>query len=227
MIDKFTGKNFFLSNFYLHNVMFKLADGTIGVFPSAEHAFQACKTRSVKDQKRIMDAQTPGRAKRIGRSVALRSDWERVKVNVMSAILSEKFRDETLAGLLLETGGQELIEGNVWHDNFWGICTCDKCGNDGENMLGRILMVIRDTLEYITQDERLSVRLIQVCGISGDPGCLGWPDYHDEDCVYIKVPYIYCKVCTKSDVYGQTGIVDHHQWCDCARRGNVRCQQEL
>jgi hypothetical protein len=39
-----------------------------------------------------------------------------------------------------------LIEGNWWHDNFYGSCTCNKCVNKGENNLGKILMKIREEL---------------------------------------------------------------------------------
>lgn len=39
---------------------------------------------------------------------------------------------------------REIVEGNYWHDNYWGNCTCDKCKNiEGQNKLGKILMKIR------------------------------------------------------------------------------------
>ena len=48
---------------------------------------------------------------------------------------------------LKATGDATLIEGNHWHDNRWGKCTCDKCQNkEGQNWLGKILMEIRETL---------------------------------------------------------------------------------
>ena len=53
--------------------------------------------------------------------------------------------------MLLLTGGAELIEGNHWHDNFWGICTCDKCWDKRqENQLGKLLMKIRNKLNIIS-----------------------------------------------------------------------------
>jgi hypothetical protein len=29
---------------------------------------------------------------------------------------------------------------------------------------------------------------IQYCAISGDPGCLGWPSFHDGECRYETIP---------------------------------------
>ena len=46
--------------------------------------------------------------------------------------------------MLLATGGEELIEGNWWHDNFFGVCTCGPCDGKGKNNLGKILMRVRE-----------------------------------------------------------------------------------
>ena len=54
----------------------------------------------------------------------------------MYDILKKKFSDDDLKARLLLTGDKKLIEGNKWHDNFWGNCTCKKCENvEGKNML--------------------------------------------------------------------------------------------
>jgi predicted NAD-dependent protein-ADP-ribosyltransferase YbiA (DUF1768 family) len=44
------------------------------------------------------------------------------------------------------THPHRLVEGNTWHDPFWGDCHCGRCPADGENMLGGVLMELRDTL---------------------------------------------------------------------------------
>lgn len=44
------------------------------------------------------------------------------------------------------TGDAELIEGNNWGDTFWGVCN-----GRGENMLGKLLMEIRDYLRAQTK----------------------------------------------------------------------------
>ena len=61
----------------------------------------------------------------------------------MEELLRLKFAQPYLRDLLIATGEQKLIEGNYWHDNFWGSCSCEKCGDKGENHLGRLLMKLR------------------------------------------------------------------------------------
>ena len=88
-----------------------------------------------------------GEAKRWSHTIKVRSDWEDIKVAVMDELILIKFEtDEELRKKLLETGNAELIEGNTWHDNFWGSCICEKCGNKGKNVLGKILMNVRNVL---------------------------------------------------------------------------------
>jgi ribA/ribD-fused uncharacterized protein len=137
MIDKFEGSYQFLSNFYPCYVEF---EGK--TYASTEHAFQAAKTLDPQEREKIRKAGTPGTAKRLGKKVHLRKDWESVKIEVMHAVLQQKFkRGSPLAKMLLETGDQELVEGNTWNDTFWG-----KCRGKGKNHLGRLLMLVRQEL---------------------------------------------------------------------------------
>ena len=139
MIDKFDGEFAFLSNFYESPV----SDG-FTTFPTVEHYFQAAKAVWVKDYDDIQYAKTPGEAKRIGRRITIRGDWESIKLDVMETALRKKFAIPELREQLLATGDVELIEGNWWHDNTWGDCSCDKCkGIPGQNNLGKLLMKIR------------------------------------------------------------------------------------
>jgi hypothetical protein len=66
----------------------------------------------------------------------------------MCFIVAEKFgQDEALGDRLLSTGDSLLIEGNYWHDNYWGRCTCSKCQSEiGLNQLGEVLMYVREFL---------------------------------------------------------------------------------
>ena len=142
MINQFEGGYEFLSNFY--EVPFKWRGNE---YPTVEHAFQAAKTRSFLKRIGISKLDTPGKAKRAGRQVELRSDWEQIKDQVMYDCLKEKFKIKELKEKLLATGNEELIEGTTWHDNYWGNCSCDKCKNiEGKNMLGKILMRVREEL---------------------------------------------------------------------------------
>lgn len=144
MIIEFEGKYEFLSNFYPSPISY---EGI--VYPTNEHFFQAMKTLDINSRKAIAAADTPGKAKRMGRSVVLRPDWESVKVDVMRIGLQHKFKNPELRVKLLSTGNEELMEGNTWHDNTWGNCLCDKCINiPGRNMLGMLLMELRKELQY-------------------------------------------------------------------------------
>lgn len=143
MIDCFDGHWAFLSNFYWNEIEFE------GIkYPTNEHFFQAMKTLDNDERRQIANCLTPGQAKRMGRRVALRSDWESVKEDVMFLGLCLKFADEQLADWLLETGDEELVEGTTWHDNEWGNCSCPKCINiEGKNKLGKLLMRVRDMIK--------------------------------------------------------------------------------
>ena len=146
MIDCFDGHWAFLSNFYWNEIEFE------GItYATNEHFFQAMKTLDIDERRAIANCRTPGQAKRMGRRVALRPDWEDVKESVMLEGLCLKFADEQLADWLLETGDEELVEGTTWHDNEWGNCSCPKCAHiEGKNKLGRLLMIVRDMIK----DER-------------------------------------------------------------------------
>lgn len=133
-IDRFTGDHSFLSNFHPSPVAL---DGE--TYTTVEHAFQAAKTRDPAARKRIREAKTPGSAKALGRRVQLRTDWEDVKVEIMTDLVRQKFTAHPdLATKLLGTRGAELVEGNTWGDRFWGMSR-----GTGRNELGRILMKVR------------------------------------------------------------------------------------
>lgn len=144
MICEFEGKYAFLSNFFPSSILY---EGI--VYPTNEHFFQAMKTLNQEERKKIAAADTPGKAKRLGRHVQLRADWEQIKVDVMRTGLMLKFTDAELAQKLIDTGDEELIEGNWWHDNTWGSCFCSDCINKpGRNLLGMLLMELRKELIY-------------------------------------------------------------------------------
>jgi hypothetical protein len=143
IISDFRDQYSFLSNFYQLGLDFKDKTGCFTV----EHAFQASKTNDMTMKEMIKHAPSPSTAKRMGRNVPLREDWDVVKDSMMEFFLRVKFENPELKKLLLETKGKTLVEGNVWHDNYWGNCKCEKCQSvPGKNMLGKLLMKIRDEL---------------------------------------------------------------------------------
>lgn len=137
-IDSFHGQNRYLSNFYPSPIEW---DGL--TFPTVEHAFQAAKSCDPLERAAIAQAPSPGIAKRMGRAVKLRADWEEVKIPFMLAFLRLKFTFDSAPGRwLLNTGQAELVEGNTWGDRFWG--TVD---GEGRNELGKLLMQVRGEID--------------------------------------------------------------------------------
>ena len=137
MIDSFRGQYYFLSNFYNADVEY---DGI--TYKNNEAAFQAQKVLSDGEKLRFSELD-PRKAKKLGRKVKLRKDWNDVKDNYMYEICKAKFtQHEDLAQKLLETGDEELVEGNKWNDTYWGVCN-----GKGKNQLGKTLMRIREELK--------------------------------------------------------------------------------
>ena len=139
-IDRFEGEYAFLSNFYPCVVKDPVSEWK---FPTVEHYFQAMKTISYEERNEIQSAETPGKAKRLGRKCTLREDWEEKKDTIMWIGLLSKFYDNPdLRKKLIATGDAELIEGNNWHDTYWGVCN-----GVGENHLGKLLMRLRELMK--------------------------------------------------------------------------------
>lgn len=143
IIDNFLDSEYsFLGNFFECYVEM---DGD--VYPTIEHAFQASKTFDKTDRERIRDADTAFKAKKIGHAVELRSDWQDVKVTIMTSLVQKKFENSDLRKKLLATGDTELVSGG---DTFWGIQD-----GIGENNLGKILMEIRSDILRLSIEEYL------------------------------------------------------------------------
>lgn len=141
MITDFHGEHWIFSNFSPCVVMLDEE-----LYPTVENAFQAAKTLDPKTRV-IFSSVSAANAKKLGREIKLRPDWEKVKIEIMKGLLEQKF---TPSGFprehLLKTGDEELIEGNTWGDKFWG----KVLGNGkwiGENHLGKLLMEIREKLQ--------------------------------------------------------------------------------
>jgi ribA/ribD-fused uncharacterized protein len=140
MINEFKGDHAFLSNFWPAEVVLNRE-----LYPTVEHAFQAAKTVDPYQRRRIARADNPGVAKVLGRKVALRPDWEQVKLKIMFMLVTQKFERPDLRVKLLATYPEELEEGNRWKDVFWGV---DINTGKGENHLGQILMAVRSYIHF-------------------------------------------------------------------------------
>lgn len=149
MVNKITGffeKYRFLSNYYVSDFYF---EGKL--FKTGEHAFHYMKVDASRDlpendpdswRYQILNAETPGEAKKLGRRCPMRPDWDEKKLEIVKSIVLAKFlQNPKLAEKLIATGNAYLEETNTWNDKFWGVCD-----GIGENHLGKILMEVREIL---------------------------------------------------------------------------------
>lgn len=137
-------KGFFAEYRWLSNFELSLISFEGLLYSSTENAYQAAKTLDKEQRKKFLTI-TPAEAKKLGRKIVVREDWEDVKLAVMREVCERKFNDnEALKLKLLATGDKYLEETNYWKDIFWGVCE-----GKGQNNLGKILMSIRTNLQNI------------------------------------------------------------------------------
>jgi len=164
LIPEFQGEYRFLSNFFPcdEGVLY---DGKL--YPTSEHAYQAAKTLDKVEREQVRSCSTPAQAKDLGKSLSLNQDnWKAIRVREMLKIVRDKFtRNIDLRHRLIQTEDHELIEGNNWNDKFWGMCK-----GEGQNMLGKILMVVRAEVCDIAHLEGLLVHIDSARLISTEDG---------------------------------------------------------
>ena len=113
-------------------------------WPTSEHYFQAAKFAGTEHEDEILKAKTAGLAARMGREPRrpVRADWDAVKDDIMLTVMRAKFTQHAdIRKLLLDTGNAELVE-HTYKDSYWG----DGGDGSGKNMLGKMLMQVRDEL---------------------------------------------------------------------------------
>lgn len=128
-----------LSNFSRHSIRLQAK-----TWPTSEHYFQAQKFAGTPHEEEVRKAKSPTIAARLGRSreLPLRPDWEAAKDAVMRAAVLAKFtQHEDIRAILIGTGDALLVE-HTENDSYWG----DGGDGSGKNMLGQILMSVRDEL---------------------------------------------------------------------------------
>ena len=127
---RFRNEFAFLSNMYPCKIVYKDY-----VFNNAEAFFQACKDGASAHKFVGIDGFT---AKRLGRTVKLRPNWNEIRTRVMKRVLVEKFRQNPELMAKLKSVKGPIVEDNDWNDTFWG-----RCRGVGRNELGKILEEIR------------------------------------------------------------------------------------
>ena len=156
-IREFRDENRFLSNFWPCDVLF---EGK--VYPSSENAYQAAKCANIEDRAKFIGI-SAAEAKKLGKDIAIRADWDSVKDDIMKAIVLDKFsRNEELRDKLIATGDTRLVEGNSWDDTYWGV---DLASGKGDNRLGRILMETREFVVSLAEAPELKPESQEAGGI--------------------------------------------------------------
>jgi len=146
-IKEFKDKYRFLSNFFVCDIIYMDA-----IYRSSEHLYQALKTtdQGSRDEL-IVSIESPDKAKQFGKNVTLRERFKITKDTIMQTAVNLKFlQNSDLADKLLLTEDAKLIEGNNWHDNYWGACCCKRCADKRKfNKLGEVLMETRKLLRIV------------------------------------------------------------------------------
>ena len=127
--------------------------------PTVEHAYQAEKFADEGSKATIIAEVTGQKAKRKADQLQAEGrmiipNWSYLRVDIMRSFVYQKFtRSEELGHRLIDTGDEEIIEGNTWEDTFWGVYpTVNReltPQSEGLNWLGRILMETRTELQLL------------------------------------------------------------------------------
>lgn len=122
------------------------------LWPTNEHYYQAMKFEGTAREEKVRQAPSAKKAWQLGRDARypIRKDWVRVRDSVMLDAVRAKFSQHAeLRDKLLATGEAELVE-HTRNDDYWG----DGGDGSGRNMLGVMLMAVRNELRHDRELER-------------------------------------------------------------------------
>lgn len=134
---------------------------------TTEALYQACRYPALPDvQQIIIEQKSPMTAKMKSKPYRhlTRADWNVVRVNIMRWCLRVKLAQNwhKFGFLLGETGNSPIVEESK-KDDFWGA----KATNDnvlvGYNVLGRLLMELRDEYRAMLLEKSFVVRPLEIC----------------------------------------------------------------
>ena len=133
---------------------------------TSEALYQACRFPHMPDvQRSIIEQRSPMTAKMKGKPHRhnSRSDWDAVRVKIMRWCLEVKLAQnwDSFSGLLLETGDLPIVE-HSRRDDFWGAKPVDDHTLVGINVLGRLLMQLRERVKQETPELLLRVEPLSI-----------------------------------------------------------------
>jgi|ERR1035437_1316875 ribA/ribD-fused uncharacterized protein len=109
-------------------------------WPSAAHFYYGQKTLDENLREEIRRSVTPVEARKLGKSLKLRPQWEEMKFDIMLVAFRAKFsQHESCKQFLLATGHKKLYEERPYKSD-WGH------SNGGRNLTGNALSTIREHL---------------------------------------------------------------------------------
>lgn len=159
MIDSFDKEYDFLNNDYLCSFQ----DNLGREFSSVTHYVEAHHTIGEENFEKVRQTSLADLPKLMTK-LPLRSDWNYVRYGIVKDGVRKKFiQNPDLMNKLLQTKTEILIYGNKEHDNYWGQCTCLKCGGHfiGKNKLGGILMDLRREYRLIQMDDFINKLILK------------------------------------------------------------------
>lgn len=176
----------------------------------AESAYQAQKA-PLEERAQFSSLLGP-QAKKAGQRIVLDPvQWNRSREQVMWEILWAKFTSNPLMGaMLLTEPAPRLIEHNTWGDSYWGV---DLRTRQGENRLGKLLMVLRNHLRDNCPDK---VREREPGAIDFGPGS-SWENTYGNDSNGLNR---YCQhvVADPERVAELSSMKSQSLYCPCAER---------
>lgn len=124
---------------------------------TAEALYQACRFPSRPDvQALIIDEKSPMTAKMKSKPFRsdTRGDWDTVRVEIMKWCLRVKLAQnmEKFGSLLLATGEHPIVEKNIRKQDFWSAKEMPDGSLVGQNVLGRLLMEVRERFKNGRRD---------------------------------------------------------------------------
>jgi ribA/ribD-fused uncharacterized protein len=138
VIGEFKNEYRWLSNFAPCCIILDNAE-----YQSVEHAYMSAKSDDKEWKHFCQTEQKASSVKKASADISLIDDWTSKRVEIMNQCLCQKYAQDPYKSLLIATQAEYLQEGNNWEDKFWGVCLET---NEGENILGKLIMEIRARL---------------------------------------------------------------------------------
>lgn len=142
------------SNLFRRSIMFEGFE-----YATAEHAYQAGKARKPEVREWLLNAPSPALVAMAAHGLYtwdIVPNWSKIKFDRMRAVLRAKFsQHDDLKAVLLSTGMCRLVE-SATVDNeinrLWG-----EVNGKGKNMLGILLMELREELRRVPTKQKKAV----------------------------------------------------------------------